>query len=82
MTRDELNFVMNEFGCYFFPLTSLIETVKIKDKKGKVKNYKKADFLKAATDYGSSIDSSIHFTFVDDLFQTADDFAFDLLYLR
>ena len=81
MTREELNFVLNDIACCFtFPHPDTLKCIKVK-KDGKYQKYTKGSYGKAILDFNSSKKSEIHFEFLEDVFQKAEDFAFDLLYL-
>lgn len=82
MTKEELNFVLNDFACCFtFPYPEILKCVRVK-KGNKVQKYTKGSYGKALMDFSSSKKAEIHFDFIDEVFQRADDFAFDLLYLN
>lgn len=82
MTKEELNFVLNDFSiCFTFPYPEVLKCVKVK-KDGKIQKYTKGSYGKAVMDYNSSKKAEIHFEFKEEVFQRADDFAFDLLYLN
>ena len=81
LNHSELEEVMNVFGCKFFPLSSLVNSIELKKGKKSTKYYRK-DFMKALHIYNSNPDVYIRFDFIEDLYIRADSFAFDLLYLR
>ena len=82
MTREELEFIMNDFGsCFIFPCSDVLKCVRIRKGKKETK-YTKGTYLRAAMDFDSSPNAEIFYEFTDDFFNKSEDYTHDLLYLN